>query len=520
MAVDAPKGRVIRRRLVRNAASNYAGKALTLGAGFLLTPFLLHHLGPTNYGLWILAGSVVAYGGLLDFGIYGAVIKFIAEYQATGDEDQTNALIATALWLYTGLGLIAAVMSVALVPLFPRLFTVPASQQAEASWIILLVGLGTALSFPSSIPVAVLRGLHRFDLTNVLSTISVLGYVGTTVVTLRLGGGVIGMAAVNIPRTLLMQVPSLWLVHHAAPSVRFSWRGSSLSRMRDVVSYSASLFAIQAGGQLQTRTDEIVIGTFLPIRAVTPYALALRLSEIPQIVTDQFMKLILPLSSQLRAENDWPRLRLLYKTSTRLALAVLLPLACTTVFLARPILTLWVGPRYGHYAYLVAILAASSVIVTVQWPAGSILQGMARHHFLALTSLASGIVNLALSILLVHRLGLGGVAMGTLVPTAAECFLVVLPYSMRVIGISAGEALREILVPALLPAFPLIVVLYASREVILPSSVLGIAAVAAAACGAYAVSYLALGASDLERETYRGIALTTIHHARSILRSP
>ena len=74
----------MQRRVLFNTATNYVAKILFLATGFVLTPFLLRHLGQTTYGLWVLVNSVVTYGGLLDLGIGAAVIKFMAEYRARG----------------------------------------------------------------------------------------------------------------------------------------------------------------------------------------------------------------------------------------------------------------------------------------------------------------------------------------------------------------------------------------------------------------------------------------------------
>src|SRR5262249_50375839 len=161
-------------------------------------------------------------------------------------------------------------------------------------------------------------------------------------------------------------------------------------------------------------TDEIVIGAFFPVSAVTPYAIARKLSEIAQMMTDQFLRVLVPLASELRADNDQIRLRSVYLTGTRLTLAIFLPFGCTLVILARPILTLWVGADYADYAHLVTILVVASLIDTSQWPGGSVLQGMARHRPLAIISVGTGVTNLALSIVLVRNLGLTGVALGTL----------------------------------------------------------------------------------------------------------
>jgi len=275
---------------------------------------------------------------------------------------------------------------------------------------------------------------------------------------------------------------------------------------------------LQISGRLQTKTDEIVIGAFLPITAVTPYSIARRLSEVAGLLTNQFMKVLLPLASQLNAENDKARLRLLYITSTRLTLAIFLPIGCMLVVLAGPILTVWVGAAYAGYAHLVVILTLASLIDTSQWPAGSVLQGIARHRPLALISLCTALANLALSIVLVRSMGVTGVALGTLIPTSVASLGFILPYAMRVIGVSGVETLKEIFSPALLPAVPMVIVLYVLRQVIALSSLLSIMVVAGIGLLVYLIGYFATGASELERQTYRGFAVSTIRFARTCLK--
>jgi O-antigen/teichoic acid export membrane protein len=251
--------------------------------------------------------------------------------------------------------------------------------------------------------------------------------------------------------------------------------------------------------------------------AIAPYAIARRLSELAQILTDQLMKVLLPLASQLHAENDHARLRSLYITSTRLTIALFLPVGGALIVLGPPILAAWVGSAYAEYAHLVTILTLASLINISMWPAASILQSMSRHRPLAAMSLGNGLANLVLSVALVHRFGLTGVALGTLIPTAAESLGLVLPYALRVIGVSATEAFKEIFLPAFLPAVPMAVILYVLRQAAEPSSLLSITLVAAAGLSAYAIGYLRVGASHVERQTCRRFAHTTIDFAKGYL---
>jgi O-antigen/teichoic acid export membrane protein len=324
----------------------------------------------------------------------------------------------------------------------------------------------------------------------------------------------LGLAVVNILVNLLMQVPAIWLIRRNAKQLHFGWKGAKRSHIRTVASYSSALFIINIAGQLQVKTDEVVVGAFLLVSDVTPYSIAHRLSEIPQLLTEQFMKVLMPLASRLHSENDQGRLRQLYLISTRLTLASFLPLGLGATILAKPFLTAWVGIAYAPYAGLVLLLVGASLFDTLMWPAGSILQGMARHRWLAISAIASGLVNLAISITLVKTLGLIGVALGTLIPTSLECLLFVTPYAMRVIGINLRTALKEIYLPVIAPALMMSIVLFGLRYLVNPVGMLSLLAVGFIGLLVYVTIYLSFGASSQERNNFIGLAKNTLQSIR------
>jgi O-antigen/teichoic acid export membrane protein len=508
----------LRWRVLGSTISNYVGKIVGLGTWFFLTPFILHRLGPVNYGMWALVGSIVAYGSLLDLGITGAVIKYVAEYRAKGQIARARNLVATALWLYSALGFVTILVSAAFAPAFPHIFNVPPDERLTASHLVLLLGVGIGLSIPCTAPISVLKGLQRFDLANAVSVTGVLLSATGIAAVLLLDGGVLGMATVGIIVTILMPLPSIWLIKRIAPELQFGWRGGSRQLVRPVLSFASSLFLMNIAGHLQTRTGGMVIGAFLPLSAVTPYAIAGRLSEVAQILTDQFMKVILPLASALNAADDRTRMRSLYITSTRLTLAVIMPVACILIVLARPILSVWVGPEYEGYAHLIVILTCASSIDASQWPAGALLQGMARHRPLAWMWFGAALANIALSIALVTHFGVTGVAFGTLLPTIVICLGLILPYTMRVIGVTTTQLVMEIVSPVLLPAIPMTAVLYVLRRAIEPSSMLSIMFLAAISFLIYLIAYLSWGGTEVERQTCRDFALGTIRFAETCLK--
>jgi O-antigen/teichoic acid export membrane protein len=511
------RDRQIQQRVLLGTASNYAGQLVNLVTLFFLTPFILHRLGATAYGLWVLIGSLTAYASLLDFGIWGAVIKYAAEFQARGEHSLTRALVATALRLYTGLGLAVALASLLGAAVIPPMLNLPADQRGLAAQLMLMMGFGVGLSLPGMMPLSILRGWQRYDLVSLVEIAATLFTAAASVALLLAGGGVREVVIANLGGLGLMMLMSAWLVQRLAPELRLGWRGADRRLVRQVAGFSWPLFVKDAAGRLQTRTDEITIGAFLPVSVIPAYNLARRLSETTHVLVRQFMKVLLPLASELHAENDAARLRRMFIASTRLTLVLAVAIGGTLSLLARPILSLWVGPAYASASSLVAVLTLASGFATVQWPAGAVLQGMTRHRLLAATSLGLGLLNLAISVALVGPLGLMGVALGTLIPSAIE-FAIVVPYTMRVVGVSAATAVKEILWPALSPAAPMGLALYFLRPLADTPGLLPTLAVAAAGLAGFGIAYLALGASRAERQTYRGLAFGALRLAREHLR--
>src|SRR4030042_3768624 len=102
--MDKPQiqGRVrrVQASIVRNVTSNWASLGTNILVSFFLTPFIVHSLGNVYYGIWALLSQVSGYLWLLDFGVRESVIKFVAQYHASGQKDDLVATVNGAVYLY------------------------------------------------------------------------------------------------------------------------------------------------------------------------------------------------------------------------------------------------------------------------------------------------------------------------------------------------------------------------------------------------------------------------------------
>ena len=247
--------------------------------------------------------------------------------------------------------------------------------------------------------------------------------------------------------------------------------------------------------------DAIVIGATLGTAAVAMWTVPQRLVEAIQRMTNQLNDVLFPTVVDSDTANRQDRLRLILVQATRLSLAAVLPAACFLAVFAGRIITGWVGPGFPG-AVPVAILLAAVVAMRVGTAtAMTILKGAGLHRMLAWTNLATAAANLSLSLLLVRRFGLTGVAVGTLLPVAAASALVIFPVGCRRVGIPLGRALRQAVWPAAWPAAVLTAWLFAVRPFV-PAWLPAVAVHAAVAGALYLLLFVRWGLPPAERRFY------------------
>ncbi len=76
---------------------------------------------------------------------------------------------------------------------------------------------------------------------------------------------------------------------------------------------------------------------------------------------------------------------------------------------------------------------------TFQIPPATLLYGISKHRVYSFIVVAEGLVNLGLSLVLVKKYGIIGVALGTLIPIFVTSFFIVPYYANRVIQVSSSR---------------------------------------------------------------------------------
>ena len=125
-----------------------------------------------------------------------------------------------------------------------------------------------------------------------------------------------------------------------------------------------------------------------------------------------------PLASSFEAQGNYENLRRLVIHGTRAALLVSLPIQVALFFRGHTFIRLWMGEQYAQPSGTVMqILLLSVVFSSANTTSAGIVYGMEKHKRIALWGIIESVLNLSLSIILVRRMGIYGVAWGTTIPS-------------------------------------------------------------------------------------------------------
>ena len=89
-----------RRHLLTSAVANWIGFAAQIGAAFFVSPVLVHGLGDRRYGIWSLVESVLAYLMLFDLGVAASVVRYVARFEATRNQDALNRVFSASVCIF------------------------------------------------------------------------------------------------------------------------------------------------------------------------------------------------------------------------------------------------------------------------------------------------------------------------------------------------------------------------------------------------------------------------------------
>src|ERR1700691_5722283 len=129
-----------RGQILKNVGSSWFALGVNVVVGIFLSPFIIHRLGDDAFGLWVIIFSVTGYYGLFDLGIRSSIVRYVAKYSATDEHEELNRLVNTAMFSYSGIGVVTMVITLTAAYYVNSIFRIPADFVSTAQWLLVMAG--------------------------------------------------------------------------------------------------------------------------------------------------------------------------------------------------------------------------------------------------------------------------------------------------------------------------------------------------------------------------------------------
>lgn len=496
-------------RFGANVIMNYVTLGVTALSAVVVTPLLLHHLGRSAFGVWVLASTVVAYLELFELGFGGATTKLIAE-DAHVRPEQAIRMLNTTFFVLLPLGVIALGVGAVIAVLFPTAVHVSSVLRPQVFPVVFILGVALAVSIPGDTIGGSLIGYQRFDLLSLSNSLMVGSISLASVLIVINGGGIVPLAIASTTISVAFQFVRWAIVRHIVPGARIRPRLVDRLQLRAAANISGwFLFYAVLQATLQA-CDVLVVGIVLGVRPAAVYAVGAKLAKAANQGLDSLATVFFPYASATARNKEPGALKDVVVDSARVTLLVGALLTLLLVTLSGPGIRAWVGTGYDTSAHVLIILAIAVGLASPVRSLSNVLLGSGSLREVCAVSSVEVACNFVLSVTLAHVIGPIGVAVGTLGGVLLVRLPGILVIGTRVVEMRLSTLVRGAVVPHVLPAGACAAVLVVGR-VPAQRSLTGLILVAAAGTLTYIGLYLATGATPGERQRARGFVSALGH---------
>lgn len=378
--------------------------------GFLYIPILLHYIGKSEYGLYQLMGSLIAYFGIMDFGLSAAVIRFYAKYLALKDRVGMENILAIALRCYGAVMGVMLIAGGAVYTMLDAAFSgsMTAGEVAEAKDIFLLLLLNIVITLSTMVFRSVINAHERFLFLKGMETVQLVLQPMLVVLLLMQHPSAFSVALVQTGLNLVLSLARVYYCF-ARLHVRIRYHYWSHELMVSFRRLALSVFAVTLIDQVFWKTNQIILGVISGTAAVAVYSTAsiiyMGYMQLSVAISGVYLPHVMAMVEEKATEEN---LSALFIQIGRWQYYLLGLVATGFIIFGKQFISLWAGPGFEHSYIITLLIIIPFTVDLIQNIGLAIMQAMNRYDFRARIYFFTGVLNLVMAIPLgMHYGGIG-----------------------------------------------------------------------------------------------------------------
>lgn len=362
-----------------------------VAAQFVLTPLLLHRLGPGQFGVWVLVQSTLLACSFMSLGASTGLLPVLSAAVHRGDRAGAAAALR---WLIRRTAVVsAAVVLGSLVALGLGLLTPELVGGGDHAGLLVLCAVAwmaaTELdgAFASS-----LKACGRFAFAARLETAARGAQVAVIAWVVQDGSHALLPIAVSLAVTLGKLAFRLWALRREgllapmpAPAA-----GPAGQVSRDLARTSVWLWISLLGSLVFNAFDRWFVGAWFGASVLAAYAVCVQLAQVPHALAAAAGQVLVPWAARQAGPGAGSHRRLLTTLGWTTALAALPSLLL--LLIVQPLLGLWISPAFAaEHGGLARQLTLVFLLLSLNVPAYFLLLGLGHARFPTIVIGACGI---------------------------------------------------------------------------------------------------------------------------------
>lgn len=400
------------RELKVGVVLSYLTLVLSNVIALIYTPYMLRMMGQSEYGLYSLVASVVAYLTILDFGFGNAIVRFTAKYKAENRENEQYNLFGVFFILYLFAGVAALCIGFGLYlnvdTLFGKTMTLEELEKARIMMLLLIFNL--FFTFPLSVFSSIVTAYERFVFQKTVNLVRIIIQPCIMVPLLLFGYKAIAMVVITTILNLICLLINCWFCF-ARLKIKLCFKKFEWSIIKEIVNYSYFVFLTIIVDRAFWSSGQFILGIEDGTIEVAIFSIAVQLCMYYMAFSIAISNVFLPKMTRMVVSNSTNQeISLLFIRIGRIQYFILGLILSGFILFGRKFIEYWAGPGYESVYMLTLIMMIPQTIPLVQNLGISILQAQNRQKFRSYNNLFFSLLSVLVGFYLSKKYGSLGVA--------------------------------------------------------------------------------------------------------------
>ena len=402
-----------RNELKLGAMLSYLSLFLGTIIQILYTPIMLRLLGKSEYGLYILANSVIGYLGVLDFGLGNAIVRYTAKYRALNDKDGEYNLNGMLIIVYSIIAIVVIVAGVIIVNNTDNIFSSSLSVKELNTMkiLIMIMVLNMAISLPFGIFAGIVTAYEKFTFQKILGIIRSIINPFIMLPILFMGYKSVGMiVATTFINILYISINVYYCFKILKIKIKFN--NIELVLFKEIFGYSFFIFLNVIVDKIYWGTDQLILGVVSGTTMVSIYSIGSQINSYYMQFSTAIVGVFLPRVTQLITKKVTDNeISDLFIKIGRIQYFILAFIMCGFILVGEEFINIWAGDGYESAYYIAIVVMIPLTIPLIQNLGITILQAKNMHQFRSNLYIGIALLNVMISIPFANRLGGFGCAL-------------------------------------------------------------------------------------------------------------